>query len=74
MKMTFDKIEICTDGKRFQLRFEVNDPVYGIIGMFSDLYSNIVEAEVRAFVLARALGLDHDHLPVYNRPLMYGKG
>jgi hypothetical protein len=70
----FNKIEVCTDGKKFQLRFQIDDPVYGNIGLFSDVYSSIDEAEVRAFVLARALGLDHDHLPVHNRPLMYGRG
>jgi len=72
--MDSNKVEVCTDGKKFQLRFYIEDPVYGNIGLFSDIYSSINEAEVRAFVLARALGLDHDHLLVHNRPLMYGKG
>jgi len=71
--MDCNKIEVCTDGKKFQLRFYIEDPVYGVISLFSDVYSSVDEAEVRAFVLARALGLDHDHLPVHDRPLMYGR-
>ena len=71
--MDCNKIEVCTDGKLFQLRFWVDDPVYGGISLFSDIYSNKREADCRAVALARLLGLERDNLPVHNRPLMYGR-
>lgn len=61
----FDRVEIWRDGKGFRLRIELKDPSLGTISLHSDYYGEIIEADSRAVVVARQLGLDRDNLPVH---------
>ena len=63
-----DRIEIfrgkINSKTKFQLRITINNPIYGQITLYSDIYDNIAEADCRCVALARTLNLDRDHLPV----------
>ncbi len=60
-----DKVEVHKSGKGYRLRIKLSDPVYGLIVLHSDQYDGIREADSRAFVVARLLGLERDTLPVH---------
>lgn len=63
--IVYDKVEIWKHGKGYRLHIALKDPIYGDIRLFSDFYEGIREADVRAVVVARCLGLPRDHLPVH---------
>ena len=60
-----NKVEVWRNDKYFQIRFVIRDPVFGDIHFRSDLFSGLCEADSRAFVASRILGLDRDNLPVH---------
>jgi hypothetical protein len=63
--INYDKVEVWARGKGFRLRVVLKDPTYGDIYLYSDYYDGLREADSRAFVIARQLGLERDTLPVH---------
>ncbi len=61
----YDKVEVCSHGKGYRLRIRLHSPDYGDIWLHSGRYDGLREADSRAFVVARQLGLDRDTLPVH---------
>ncbi len=61
----YDKVEVCTRGKGYGLRIRLDSRDYGDIWLYSDYYDGLREADSRAFVVARQLGLKRDTLPVH---------
>lgn len=62
---TYDKVEVCVSDQGYRFRIVLKDPVYGDIRLFSEYYEGLREADSRAVVIARCLGLGRDNLPVH---------
>lgn len=63
----YDKVEIWKDDKGFRLKIVLTNETTGMIHLFSEYYQGIREADERAVIVARQLGLDRDSLPVHIR-------
>jgi hypothetical protein len=64
--MDINKVEVRKCDKYYQLWIALRCPTYGLIFLRSDKFSNVYEADSRAFVVAKMLGLDRDNLPVHH--------
>jgi hypothetical protein len=63
--VNYDKVEVWSHDKGFRLRIVLKSSTYGNITFYSDHFRGLIEADSRAFVVAKQLGLERDTLPVH---------